>query len=94
MTDLTEAGANWVEAHKRHSEAFLRYKALDAKRTDKVALAMADLDVDLKAAEVAWHLAMVRWELTKLEIYVKRVSLGQEGYDAYQQSTGYQEPTG
>ena len=54
---LIEAGDALAKARKAHSEAFLRYKALDAKRTDGVARAMADQDVDLAQAEVDWIIA-------------------------------------
>jgi len=54
---LIEAGDALAQARHDHSEAFLRYKALDAKRTDGVARAMADQDVDLAQAEVDWIIA-------------------------------------
>lgn len=54
---LIEAGEALARARREHSEAFLRYKALDAKRTDGVARAMADQDVDLATAEVDWIIA-------------------------------------
>ena len=54
---LIEAGEALAKARREHSEAFLRYKALDSKRTDGVARAMADMDVDLATAEVDWVIA-------------------------------------
>jgi len=54
---LIEAGDALRRARRAHSEAFLRYKAMDPKRTDGVARAMADQDVDLAGAEVDWIIA-------------------------------------
>jgi hypothetical protein len=54
---LIEAGETLAKARHDHSEAFLRYQTLDPKRTDGVARAMADQDVDLATAEVDWIIA-------------------------------------
>ena len=54
---LEEAGRAYVAARKAHAETFLRYKAADPRRTDGVARAMADVEVDLVQAEVDWEIA-------------------------------------
>ena len=59
---LTEAGERYIEARRLHAEAFLRYKLADPKRTDGVARAMADVEVDLAEAEVNWAIAQGLWQ--------------------------------
>ena len=54
---MTEAGKRYAAANKAHAETFLRYKAADPKRTDGVARAMADQEVDLVGAIVDWEIA-------------------------------------
>jgi hypothetical protein len=64
----------WI-LHKDHAEAFLRYKALDPKRTDGVARAMADQDVDLTRAEVNWEIAKRALDTQAQEFELKRIEL-------------------
>ena len=84
---LAEAGRRYREAKRLHSEAFLRYKALDDKRTDGVARAMADQDIDLAGAEVEWTLALERVRLQRSELLFEIVLLAAEGADATQSTT-------
>lgn len=76
---LIEAGDALSTARRAHSEAFLRYKALDAKRTDGVARAMADQDVDLTQAEVDWVIAKEMMASQRASIWLDIVlSVGDE----------------
>jgi len=84
MTDLEAAGRALATAHRAHSEAFLRYKALDPKRTDGAARAMADQDVDLVGAEVEWELSKRNADLQSQEFELRRLRLLVGGYDADQ----------
>ena len=83
---LSEAGETLSKARRAHSEAFLRYKALDPKRTDGVARAMADQDVDLVGAEVAWTMAKERVATQRLQLILEIV-LAATGDDDAAQST-------
>jgi hypothetical protein len=87
MTDMMTAGRALASAHRAHSEAFLRYKTLDPKRTDGVARAMADQDVDLVGAEVDWELARQEAALQAQEFEIKRLRLLVGGTDADQPDT-------
>lgn len=81
---MTEAGAALAEAKRKWSEAFLLHKLADPKRTDNVARAMADQDVDLAGAEVDWVLAQARHDVAKQEFEIRRINLLMEGDDATQ----------
>ena len=85
MTDrrtLAQVGEALKQARKAHSEAFLRYKALDPKRTDGQARAMADMDVDLVGAEVDWVLAREDMALKRATFLHELFLLAAEGTDA------------
>ena len=84
---LQGAGRRYSEAKRAHSEAFLRYKALDAKRTDNVARCMADQDIDLAGAEVDWTLALERVRTQRAELLLELVLLAAEETDADQSTT-------
>jgi hypothetical protein len=73
--NLREAGLALATAHREHSEAFIRYKMLDSKRTDGVARAMADQDVDLTRAEVDWEIAKRALDTQAQEFEIKRIEL-------------------
>lgn len=84
---LIDAGVRLAAAQRRWSEAFIRYKMADPKRTDNMAKAMADQDVDLRGAEVDWVIAQARLETQRQEFEVERINLlmsGQEMSDANQ----------
>ena len=68
--NLTEAGLRYAEARRAHSEAFLRYYNTQSKKTRTVAeaQAMADVDVDLVGAEVAWRIALEGTERNRLDL--------------------------
>jgi hypothetical protein len=70
---LLEAADALRRARRAHSEAFLRYKALDDKRTDGMARAMADMDVDLVGAETDWVIAQQDLANKRLELIVELV---------------------
>jgi hypothetical protein len=84
---LADAGEVLWMLHKDHAEAFLRYKALDPKRTDGVARAMADQDVDLTRAEVNWEIAKRALDTQAQEFELKRIELLIGGADAAQSTT-------
>jgi hypothetical protein len=71
---LREAGDNLATAHRAHADAFLRYKTLDPKRTDGVARAMADLDVDLTRAEAEWEIAKRELDNLAMEFEITRLN--------------------
>ena len=73
--NLAEAGDMLVDLHHDHSEAFLFYKVQDPKRTDGVARAMADIDVDLKRAEVDWEIAKRALDQQGQEFEIRRIEL-------------------
>lgn len=88
VPDLATAGVALARARQKHSEAFLRYKTLDPKRTDGVARAMADQDVDLTGAEVDWEIAKRALDTQAQEFELKRLELLIRGSDASQSTTG------
>lgn len=55
LDDLFRLGREYADAQREWSEAFLRHKIADPKRTDNTAKAMADQDVDLTGARVAYE---------------------------------------
>ena len=84
---LREAGARLAQAQRDWSTAFIRYKLADPKRTDGMAKAMADQDVDLRGAEVDWVISQASLETSRQEFEVERIRLlmkGQEYNDANQ----------
>lgn len=72
---LVAAGAAFARAKRAHAEAFVMYKAQDPKRTDGMARAMADLDVDLTGAEADWIIAQSQAQQTLAEISYRVLKL-------------------
>lgn len=84
---LAQAGEAYARARREFSEAFLRFKAADPKRTDNTARAMAELESGLAEAEVAWSIAQNRAVMMHEEFQVKYAQFilsGQEQSDANQ----------
>ena len=77
--NLRQAGAALAEAQREWSTAFIRYKLADPKRTDNMAKAMADQDVDLRGAEVDWVIAQATLETQRQEFEVERIRIFMQG---------------
>ena len=88
---LEEAGRMLAGAHLLHSESFLFHKAADPKRTDGVARAMADQEVDLTRAEVNWEIAKRTLDGIAQEFELLRIKLLMGGTDAAQSTQGRDE---
>lgn len=78
---LSEAGADLAQRTQEWAEAFVRHKLADPKRTDGIAKAMADIEVDLRGAEIAWDIAKHRAELQRQQFEVQRLMLALGGQD-------------
>jgi len=72
---LREAGAELAVRRREHSAAFIRYKTMDPKRTDGVARAMADQDIDLQGAECDWEIAKRALDVNAQEFELMRLNL-------------------
>lgn len=78
---LKQAGAALAKAQRDWSTAYIRYKVADPKRTDNMAKAMADQDVDLRGAEVDWVIAQANLETARQEFEVARIQLLMKGQE-------------